>query len=170
MKYNIRHKVWETNSSSTHSMTIDSQHICYDSIIPNNKGEIELVGREFGWEWEKYHDPITKASYCAIHAKNSVRKIKMLKKVIKKHTGTKKVIMDIDGYHIDHQSLDIANEAFESEETLKNFIFNRNSILFTGNDNSNEPDGFKNINIVDNETDEIRIILKEMGYKLDPIT
>jgi len=139
----IRHNVFETNSSSSHSISINNQVELFDSITPNNNGYIVLTGGEFGWEWEKYNDPLTKANYCAIDVIGNEDRTNMLIDVIKEHTGAKDVIVDInddwnthDFSWIDHQSRGTSNAAFASKDALKNFIFNPKSILFTGNDNT----------------------------------
>jgi hypothetical protein len=120
-----------------------------DTIVPNADGSIILSGGEFGWAWDKFNDPMTKANYCAVDLQENPNSLHMLAEVICAHTGAKKVIFDMSpdyksaGYsYIDHQSVGTAVEAFKNEETLKNFIFNPNSWLFTGNDNDYEPPNF----------------------------
>ncbi len=147
---NIRHNVFETNSSSTHSISISHNSSgIYDTIIPDEDGVITLTGGKFGWAWESFNDPMTKASYCAVDRQNISSDKEMLERVIKKHTGAKKVVMDFSlDYssptysYIDHQSVGTAAEAFASDETLKDFIFNPKSFLFTGNDNEESPPNF----------------------------
>ena len=43
---------------------------------------------------------------------------------------------------VDHESRDLKYEIIESEETLKSFLFSRNSWVFGGNDGSDMPEGF----------------------------
>ena len=144
MMINIRGKVFETNSSSTHSITItpNSSGI-YDTIIPDN-GVITLVGGQFGWEWEKYNDPLTKANYAAVYAQNNSNKLNTLINVIKDHTGAKEVVLDVSGY-IDHDSINKADPAFVSDDKLKDWLFNSESWLFTGNDNEAAPPNFYDV-------------------------
>lgn len=139
-----REGVFETNSSSMHSIHIARAAKTYDTIAPNGDGDIVLEGGEFGWEEETYYDSGTKANYCAVDTEGSAEKRTMLEKVIKDHTGAKGVIFKIKtdwnggGYgnsYIDHQSDGTSHEAFESEEVLKEFIFNPKSHLRTDNDN-----------------------------------
>lgn len=158
---NIRHKVFETNSSSTHSISItkNSDGI-YDTIVPDNNGVIVLNGGEFGWAWEKYNDSLTKLNYASIYALfeasigNSKENLKdLLLEVVKEHTGAKEIIFNFSvndtentNYsYIDHQSTDTAKDAFSSKESLKDFIFNPKSWLFTGNDNDIAPLNFYNV-------------------------
>lgn len=140
---NIRHNVFETNSSSSHSISISSNDPPeFDTIYPDKDGKIILTGGEFGWEYENYFDSLTKANYCAIDCKNDSVMEQMLIEVIKEHTGASEVILKIDtdwnsgNYsYIDHQSQGTSHDAFESKETLRRFIFDRNSVLTTDNDN-----------------------------------
>lgn len=140
---NIRQGVFETNSSSSHSLSIakDSDGIL-DTILPDEDGIIVLNGGEFGWEWEAYNDPLTKANYCAVDQPDQIA---MLTAVICQHTGAKSIQIDISNSYIDHQSQGTASEAFVSMETLKRFIFDPRSYLFTGNDNSDAPANFYNV-------------------------
>ena len=58
MKTQVRRSVFETNSSSTHSISIvkESSNTHFPSVVEFNTGE-------FGWEWENYNDYRSKASY-----------------------------------------------------------------------------------------------------------
>jgi hypothetical protein len=104
---------------------------------------IEIDPGEFGWEVERYTDFWVKASYCMAYV-NQIQcedSADMLKKVIKDYTGCESVefVSSGDKYnpygYIDHQSIDVAEDAFESEETLKQFLFCPLSVLYTDNDN-----------------------------------
>ena len=142
----IRKGVFETNSSSSHSISIataDKQFVLDTSFMPEEDGVLRLYGGEFGWEWNKINDSNTKANYCAVCAIDDDYKSDMLIEVLQEQTGAKDVefAFNKEGYgnYIDHQSYDVPLEAFKSKETLRNFIFNLNSWLFTGNYNSSQP-------------------------------
>ncbi len=65
----IREGVFETNSSSSHSISIDHSDFTlskmpFKAIPENDEGIIEIYPGEFGWEVESYHDAPSKASYC----------------------------------------------------------------------------------------------------------
>lgn len=143
MKKQVRQNVFETNSSSSHSISIEpSSDGLYDTIIPDEEGNVILCGGEFGWEIEEYTDALTKANYCAVDQLNDDSKIEMLKEVIKEQTGCNDVIINFSDEwnkanysYIDHASRGTTNEAFYSKEDLRNFIFSKNSILYTDNDN-----------------------------------
>ena len=146
---NIRHQVFETNSSSTHSVSIsDNVAGLLDTIFPKN-GVIYLTGGEFGWEWLKYNLALDKANYAAVFAKGNSLMTDMLISVIKQHTGAKEVIINLGDSCIDHQSSRFENgqalEAFVSTDTLKNWIFNPESYLFLGNDNEETPPNFYDV-------------------------
>lgn len=69
-KIKTRISVFETNSSSCHSISIakGSKDVLYDTIEPNEKGEVILdLHREFGWNYEEYNDPMSKANYLFIY-------------------------------------------------------------------------------------------------------
>ena len=154
---NIRNKVFETNSSSSHSISIyNATNGLYDTITPDEDGIITLTGGKFNWEWEKYNDALTKANYAAVFAMGDQQMTDMLVEVIKEHTGAKDVqILCSEDYknpnhsYIDHQSARSeggdAGKAFDTPATLKNFIFHPESWLFTGNDNDTAPLNFYDV-------------------------
>lgn len=139
----IRKNAFETNSSSSHSLTIDASFNPIDTIIPDENGIITFDGNyEFGWDQDDFYGSYMKIIYCLIDlgAHQSSHRdedgIKMLLDVIKEHTGAKEIIIEIDsGSYIDHQSCGVTNELFESKEKLVNFIFNPDSYFSTDNDN-----------------------------------
>lgn len=148
----IRHGLFETNSSSTHSISISDKAGVLD-ILPVEAGVCKVYPGEFGWEEDTYHGAVIKASYCLTHAKSrpeyglgdGERELQMLEEVIKENTGAEKVefVPNDDGFHpwgyIDHQSIECdggaGEPAFASKESLKSFIFNPDSWLKIDNDN-----------------------------------
>ena len=138
----IRHNVFETNSSSTHSISIHSDSVdTYHTLYPDREGVLTFQGGEFGWEFAKYSDAITKAEYLVTLFKVHGQPCQELfERVVLNHTGAKKIEYDIKGTYsayIDHQSLECSkNPIFHlTEETMRDFIFNPKSVLMTGNDN-----------------------------------
>jgi hypothetical protein len=154
MKKQVRNGAFETNSSSTHSICIASGETT-DTLQKDDKYNAVIIeSGEFGWEVEDYWDARSKAAYCYTYAVSrrddskafsEDKNLYMLRKVISEHTGHdvkfehEVNIENKDSWYpygyIDHQSMDVPEEAFESEESLKQFIFNRRSILHTDNDN-----------------------------------
>lgn len=148
MKIKIRKNVFETNSSSSHSISIfeiKKDSLMDTSLIPNDDGIItigENCEKEFGWGIETYCNAEIKAMYCYIDRHGDNEGIRMLTNVIKKQTKAEKVVFLYDddwsdpnyGY-IDHQSDGTSSDAFDTEKTLRNFIFNPKSKLYIDNDN-----------------------------------
>lgn len=143
----IRQGMFETNSSSVHSIVI-SMGDCTDKLSPVD-GRVEIVTGEFEWEVRTFRSPAVKASYCLTYAKavGDIGKEQMLREVVQEHTGAQQVHFVRSGRpgdygewgHIDHQSMppehDVCGEAFASKKTLRQFIFNPESTLHTDNDN-----------------------------------
>ena len=146
MKVQVRNGVFETNSSSTHAVSICAFNI--------NKHEIpETVVFEtgdFGWEVNDYNDVNTKASYLwtavvseyqYLDEEEDLIRIKAAFTKILNDAGVKNVYfkdadyktsdyvnrpyLDIDGY-IDHDSIvyDIYELKDEVDNDYINFIFN----------------------------------------------
>lgn len=170
---NFRTSVFETNSSSTHSVSIyAATKGLYDTIPPNEEGVIHLEGDDFGWEWQSYNDSLIKANYAAIFSRKSPVYRDMLIEVIKDHTGAKEVTFGEAGY-IDHQS-DLSEggdaiKAFDTPVTLKNFLFHPESWLFTGNDNEGNPPNFYDVEFGILYTHEVSIEGCSLTEKVEEI-
>lgn len=159
MVTNIRHGVFETNSSSTHSISISSDsHGVLETLIPDDDGNLTItVDKYFGWEWRRYKDTLTKAQYAAI-ACDALDKMDMLEEIMLEHTGAKSVEFEFktdakgDVYGIDHQSLygNFVDSILICKSDLKNFIFNPDVWLITGNDNEEKPKFIDNKLYMDN--------------------
>lgn len=130
-----RNGVFETNSSSSHSITIVSGDYIVDRLGVSQDGICTIHSGEFGWEQETYQDSPTKAAYCATFARNRPECLEILRRVVGQELGCTVVFENLDDGYIDHQSDDIAEQAFESEKALRDFIFNPASVLETDNDN-----------------------------------
>lgn len=138
MRKIVRTGVFETNSSSTHSLSVarGDQEFVYDTIYPDQNGVIHVSGKEFGWGWEKFNDSMTKLAYAF---QDSFGHEDMIKEVVMKQTGATEVIFNEDGGYIDHDGVGTTHDLRGNKEDMRNFIFNKNSWLYIGNDNS-EPD------------------------------
>lgn len=180
IKQVIRKNLPETNSSSSHSVVICvDPNSLVDTLPIDSEGVIHIPRRSesFGWEFEKYNDPMTKLQYvCGIiwKYKSNRKKVKLLKEIVLRYTGAKDIVFDWEenrsdtdiveedeDYYwdsgapeIDHNSSDIFPEIMESAKSIKNFIFNSRSWLYLGNDNSDAPKGF-----YEEETDDPEIIV-----------
>ena len=147
----IRNGVFETNSSSTHSIVINpgKYHVPKDA-------NIYILTGEFGWEIKHYSGFYDKASYALTYALNcSEYKVylKMLNEALIKYIAPKSVIT-YNGYsykeiikhidnsdtyddfgYIDHNSYDEASKIFDSSKNLEKFLFSSKSYFKTDNDN-----------------------------------
>ena len=150
----IRQQVFETNSSSTHSISIsDVDPNMLMGTLPLVDGNVVLEGGRFGWDQETFHDSQSKASYLAIYIQSWVpneeqkqRFKDLFEKVIQEQTGCQGIVYNfstdwnVEGKswsYIDHQSVENQeyHYLFEDKNLLRNFIFNDNSYLKTDNDN-----------------------------------
>lgn len=161
MKQLIRQGVFETNSSSAHSVSIadETKEFVLDTLYPDQNGEILLNGGEFGWEWFKHNDALTKANYAAQSFNGNENHMEMLIDVIKEQTGAEDVLFDTENGYIDHDSYGTCPT---NREELKSFIFNKNSWLFGGNDNTTPDPTF----YIVPEYKDGRLILPEYKYEL----
>jgi hypothetical protein len=147
----IRQNVFETNSSSSHSISISDKNdsdLMDNSLIPDENGNVTLEGGQFGFGTDDYYDAQSKASYMGIYAiewakDESENFQNILIDVIKKQTGCKEVIFkfskdydDENWSYIDHQSVESEDYhyVFYNPEELRQFIFNKKSYLHTDSD------------------------------------
>jgi hypothetical protein len=168
MKKIIRSGVFETNSSSSHSISVadKTKEFVLDTIYPDQNGVITLTGGEFGWDWFKHNDALTKANYAAVSTLYSESLTDTLIEVIKEQTGAEEVVFDFgqdyshpNWSYIDHDSVGTCPK---DKDELRNFIFNKNSWLFGGNDNSQPDPTFYHVP----EYKDGRMISPEFKYEL----
>jgi hypothetical protein len=156
--YQIRRGVFETNSSSSHSISISCSDHFSDLFANVVKGGVVYgTGLEFGWGYDIYSSANIKLQYlitgifssCSSQLDVEDKKennsyYKMLKDVIKEYTNYELKIVDFDNIkekkyypygYIDHQSYGEYAMAFDSKNTLANFLFNPQSTLIIDNDN-----------------------------------
>ena len=137
----IRENIFETNSSSTHSLVIYTK----DKVQLPDK--LRLDFGEFGWGYYIYNDTHSKASYLItlIYSMENVLKEECLKKF--------ESILDSNGiqYTLPYEDsqdtygngyVDHSDEAYEwviyllnNEDKLFDFLFSNKSYVSTGNDN-----------------------------------
>lgn len=153
----IRKNVFETNSSSSHSLTMSAGDIVSLPFSPEvlRTGKVVVDKGEYGWEWYRYYSPLSKAEYLltqvvsddsvpkdgtpeeatrALRDENS--RFDQLCRVIEAHTGVMLLIRPGTSGYIDHDSVGNGSELFESDEKLAQFLFSADSYIETGNDNS----------------------------------
>jgi len=155
MTAQIRKNVFETNSSSSHSLTMAKGDIVaqpFDKTVLR-AGQVYLSKHEYGWEWHRYYSAHAKADYLftqlfesetissgkpeavtqALREDNE--KFDMLCRVIEEHTGVKVYVEPGTTGYVDHDSHGVGLELFESEKQLHQFLFSPTSFVQTGNDN-----------------------------------
>lgn len=170
MKTQIRGKVFETNSSSSHSVTVDRNEvvdIALDKAVLR-AGEINVVLDHGGyqWEWMRYRRPTSKIAYMLMqlsggrlpdeveqlaadddHAEifRENTRCRYLLETIERATGcivfvTRDLEKTDYWFGIDHQSVGNGVEELEDEEAILRLIFGSGSYIETGNDNSAPPE------------------------------
>jgi hypothetical protein len=157
MTTHIRKSVFETNSSSSHSLTLSKGDLVAQPFPLEllRAGVVEIAVGEYGWEYYRYYTTKGKLCYLLTHitsgeipsggphklmgslCENNDR-VNMLCRVVKEHTGCDVLIMPSSGY-IDHQSVGVGMDLFSSDDTLRDFLFDAAAYIETGNDNSSAP-------------------------------
>lgn len=146
MTTQIRESVFETNSSSTHSISIATESRGIFDTIRNNNGVIEIILEhyEFGWDRYTYHEADCKLAYLMIYARNWANGkdkefYKIIVDVVEQQTSCKFLWnLEDEGGYIDHQSVEDCDlhYMFYEPELIRQFIFNPSSYLETDNDNN----------------------------------
>lgn len=147
---NIRHGLFETNSSSTHAICIAKKND--DFVIPKH---LTFTFDEFGWDEHFYYNVKDKASYFYTALYNSCDEdIKKNFEDIKNHIY--EVLYDagcecsfeepnpsqwgnwMESGYIDHQNeIDPwLHKMIKNDKLLFRFLFSPNSFIVTGNDNN----------------------------------
>jgi len=143
---------------------------------------------DFAWDYFKTNKCQEKLQYvCAIYCEDIVygqKRIMKLTNILKRFLGVKKVVYEWDKEYwedlkekgdpeyafrpvpeIDHESrYEVEEQICENQETLINFIFNPNSWLFGGNDNSSAPNKFYEPIITYDEEDDLIISIDLFNF------
>lgn len=139
----VRKGVFETNSSSTHSIVIARENTKPYDYVEFNIGE-------YGWERNKYYGTTEKASYfytsaCDYYSRDVAEDISTLlspygiscvfkiKPIFKGFNGTQY----LDNGYVDHseESGEFVESLLEDSAKLIDYLFNDESYVETGNDN-----------------------------------
>ena len=158
----IRRGVFETNSSSTHSVTIDhSKGLSTNYLYVSEDGYVHAEFGEFGWEVWNYTDQETRLSYLLTMArclngcnescyddvtneediKNFIetRDFDRINEVVAEYANCKGLWLDPSDGYIDHQSREdyrtLDDFLHEYNTDIKEFIFGAGVTLHTDNDN-----------------------------------
>ena len=157
-KVQVRRGIFETNSSSTHVISISKDNDEFKEKLPNR---VHFGHGDFGWEWEVYNTLQDKANYLftAIVDNGKSRKYKpLITAILAKHgieaefeetvenqydNGETYEEFKEDKYaYVDHAycAKDFIEEVCENEELLMAYLFSDTSFVETGNDNEDGPD------------------------------
>lgn len=141
--FQIRRGVFETNSSSTHSICITK-----DTVLDKILDHVEFELGEFGWEYSILRSTYQKASYLYTAAvnfdqynkTNYVEKIKQLldKNDISCIFFKRDKSCTFENGYVDHsQDLDIfLEDVCNDAGKLLRYLFSSESFIITGNDNN----------------------------------
>lgn len=142
----IRTNCFETNSSSTHSVTIDNTSKVTN--IERVKG-LKIEPDEFGWEWRRFNDFKTKASYfwtllCSEYECPASKTLRENMEQIADELELTLVNPGDSYYYVDHGYEHYNNfikeyPQLETAKGLKKFLLNRAAWIMLGNDNSDGP-------------------------------
>lgn len=142
MSIRIRDAVFETNSSSSHSVTVSASDMM-DSTFPAEMlqaGSIEVRLGEFGWAEETYDRPLDKLSYLLTQAKGDPAATIRICAAVEEHTGCRVVIEaeSREESYVDHQSQGEGLELVDDPSLLLRFLLSSNASVRTGNDNTSD--------------------------------
>lgn len=163
MKTTIRHGVFETNSSSSHSLTLAEgeardfslvSEICKSGIFP------VTIDRHYGWEWEQLHRPESKMAYLVTQAagfdslerfvgqgdialvlREENPRVGALLSAVEAALGVRveiEVCSDFVG--VDHDSQGVGSELFFDADKLIDFLLTPGAFVQLGNDNGAPPE------------------------------
>lgn len=151
----LRSKVFETNSSSSHSLTLSAELLTKQPLPPEvlRAGVLKVTGGEYGWEWYRYYLPVNKINYLAAQAlqdmgsdvagdaqtaRQTSPAFDLLCEVVESHTGCKVELSSFQS-EIDHDSVGCCDDVLKDRDALHRLIFDADSYVETGNDNSSRP-------------------------------
>ncbi len=149
MTVQIRENVFETNSSSSHSVVVSGEVATEFGLSKEEIREgVIYVGHcktEFGWESEHSSDTHSKLAYLLIQAAGSYTdsitedynaKTKAVFETVRFVTGCElKLPASTSDWHIDHQSMGDCDDILEDPDQIAVFAFSPSSYVHTGNDN-----------------------------------
>ena len=145
MKSNTRYNVFESNSSSVHTLTISRQWRELSKFIPDENDYIHIDYGYFGknnriydTQYDKLSYLVTLCAYCAnlYGQTKDTYQFKCIEEAVKKYTGCNGIIIDEEVEpEIDHQSCpwdgDITFINIYDEDSVIDFVFNRYAALKT---------------------------------------
>lgn len=141
----IRNKVFETNSSSIHSVTVYRKNDNSAIDYLNAHGPVLVVSpKYFGWDIETYTDVEDKLSYayslaCCFDSDEFLERKEFIKNILEE-IGFKPVFYsNTNKCYVDHFGCwenGFLQKLFSDKEFFTQFVFNNKSFVLTGNDNT----------------------------------
>jgi len=134
MKQTVRFNVFETNSSSTHSLVTGTEEIKKYTF---DGDELVLSGGEYGWGIEDLTTWQEKANYLAVEAFIDTYKKHMLVAALRMMFPdiTIRFIQEADDFcYIDHQSSDVVWSDLHNADDVYKLLFS-NAVIHLDNDN-----------------------------------
>ena len=137
MKRTVRRSVFESNSSSMHSISIIGGDRMNKFLPVSDDGKVHIQYGEFGWGYNVLKTPSQKTSYLITDQRESHD---LIKQAVKDYAGLELVIEEKpsnfypEGY-VDHQSSGTSSKYCRDVETIKDFIFNDKYTIIIDNDN-----------------------------------
>ena len=145
MKKHSRSSVFESNSSSVHTLVISKEGREPSKFIPDKNGYIHVdygqFGKNYGFYTEQYDKLsylVTLCYYCANVYGDVVdtQQFISIEEAVKEYTGCNGIIIDgIEEPAIDHQSIpwdgDIDFINVYDEDSVIDFVFNKYAALHT---------------------------------------
>lgn len=157
MTIQIRHGVFETNSSSSHSLTMGKGNLVKAPFSKEilRAGVVNIGLGNYGCEWFRYYAPLEKLRYLLTHALEEVpseasqeavtarlreqyANVDVLCKLVKDYTGCD-IVLQPGKRSLDDYAYNKFDHLFRNPEVLKQFIFDGDSFVQTGYDNTAMP-------------------------------
>jgi len=131
MKLKIRAGLFETNSSSMHSLSFNNSK--FNTYVNEELNELDLGIGEYGWGYQELKEPLEKMDYLAIEAFDEGDKKRRLLEAIHRLYPHITINFHDDGY-IDHQSMDKIWSELDTVDDIYKVIFGKSKIIID-NDN-----------------------------------
>ena len=141
----IRHEIFETNSSSTHSLSLQAVGVRDDyfgDIYPSTedrKSFLRINGYGFGWQWEIWDSPALKAMY--LYLDNDIPEFReRLTGLLREKLKVDEIHFETERSYIDHDSFGTtARFRTAGDEELWDFMTLPGNQIRGGNDNEDGP-------------------------------
>lgn len=149
MRRHIRRNVFESNSSSVHTLVLTGVEREPNKLALDKNGYIHIDYSTFDSRYDVYSSQYEKLSYLAtlcyyctnydIEETCSTSQFKALEKAVMEYTGCKGIVIDAeDQPYIDHQSLPWYGEIefldIYDKDAVIDFVFNKYASLETSRD------------------------------------